>query len=214
VTARVLTTRRLAAGFTLIELLVAMTVLGILMSVAFGALRTGSRSLAAGVARADLSEDMRATSDFLRRQFAQLSPATWQDGNQERIAFVGNSEYVRFVAPAPAASPRGGLLVISLSNARQGETHEVWVGVAPYDPGAEMWQDRKLITRTRLASELTAASISYFGAHAEHDAPGWHDEWRENAFRYPEAVRLVTQADDASQSTTEYLFRVVSGHSL
>ena len=201
-------------GFTLLELLVAITVLGVLMSLAFGALRIGSRSLSTGINRADLNEEMRATSDFLRRQFAQLTTMTWNDGVEEKIVFGGNPNSVIFVAPAPEASPGAGLVVVRITTVRVDDAIDIQVGVAPFDPGNDQWNARSSIAETRLARNLADATISYYGLQDKLGEAKWHDEWRNDAIRFPDAVRVATLANDATASRSEYLFRIVSEREL
>jgi prepilin-type N-terminal cleavage/methylation domain-containing protein len=82
--------RRYSSGFTLIELLVAIMILTLFMTASMGAVRIASKSTTAGVVRADTTEEMRAVSDFLRRQFAQLPPMTIGEGKDERLAFAAD----------------------------------------------------------------------------------------------------------------------------
>jgi len=195
-------------GFTLVELLVAMTVLGLLMGVAFGSVRMGSRSLAAGITRADQTEDGRATGELLRRQFAELVPLRWKDGDRELLAFVGTADYLRFIAPAPDALAHGGLLTVSVTTARTADRHEVWVGVSAFDPGSDEWQVPAPFAKTRLAADLDETSISYFGTRDRRGAPQWHDEWPVDSSQYPQAVKLTLRAGDAGNSEWTYLFPI------
>jgi len=176
-------------GFTLVELLVAIAILGILMSVAFGSLRVGSKSMAAGVARADQTEEIRASGDFLRRRFAQLALTT-----------------------APAATMGSGLMIAKLVIERAEDGVEVWFGVAPYDPGNAERKEQIAVSKTRLISELATARISYFGVQEEKGEPRWHEDWRHDAFRYPVAIKLETISNDGLPVSNRYIFRIATGY--
>jgi len=199
-------------GFTLVELLVAITILGILMSVAFGSLRVGSKSLAAGVARADQTEETRASGDFLRRRFAQLVPVMWQVGDEEALALTGNVAEVEFVTTAPAATMGSGLMIAKLVIERAEDGVEVWFGVAAYDPGDTEQREQLTVSKTRLISELATARISYFGVQEEKGEPGWHEDWRHDAFRYPVAIMLETISNDGMAMNNRYVFRIATGY--
>jgi len=200
------------SGFTLVELLVVITILGILMSVAFGSVRAGSKSMAAGVARADQTEEIRSGGDFLRRRFAQLAPLMWQVGDDEEVAFTGDGGKVEFVTTAPAATLGSGLMIATLVIESADDGVEVWFGVAPYDPGNTVREEQIAISKTRLISDLATARISYFGVQEEKGEPGWYDDWRPGAFRYPIAIKLETTSIDNLPVTNRYVFRITTGY--
>lgn len=199
-------------GFTLVELLVAITILGILMSVAFGSLRVGSKSLAAGVARADQTEEVRASGDFLRRRFAQLTPVMWQVGDEEEVALTGNLGEVEFVTAAPAATMGSGLMIAKLVIERDEDGAEIWFGVAPYDPGDSERNEQVAVLKTRLISGIASARLSYFGVQEEKGEPRWHEDWRHDAFRYPVAIKLETVSNDGLPEGNRYIFPITTGY--
>lgn len=199
-------------GFTLVELLVVITILGILMSVAFGSVRAGSKSMAAGVARADQTEETRASGDFLRRRFAQLAPLMWQVGDDEEVALTGDGGTVEFITTAPAAATGSGLMIARLVIERADDGVEVWFGVAPYDPGNTERREQIAVSKTRLISDLATARISYFGVQEEKGMPDWYDSWQPGAFRYPVAIKLETTSMGDLPVINRYVFRIATGY--
>ena len=93
-------------------------------NVVTGAVRIASKSTTAGVVRADTTEEMRAVSDFLRRQFAQLPHMSIGEGNEERLAFAADQKNLRFVAPAPLYSRGAGFIVYTLAAKRTDDGRE------------------------------------------------------------------------------------------
>jgi general secretion pathway protein J len=196
-------------GFTLVELLVAIAVLGLLLTTAFGALSVGSRSWERGVARAEATQNLRRSVDFLRRQFAHLTPISEVVGREQVIAFTGSPGGVRFVAPAPESLGDAGMVIVALEIEERNDDVAVWFGVAPLDPGQPTDLDKDGIYRRSLFTELAGASISYFGSQKIDEEPQWHADWQRDADRFPTLVRLVTSEIDGPNSP-DLIFRIRS----
>ena len=128
-----------AGGFTLLEVLVAVTVMGLILTAAFGALRLGSRSWEAGIARAAETEERRSVAGFLQRQFAQALPLTWPEDNKDTpLAFDGSARQVRFIAPSPQQQASAGLFEFALTAERPeaGAAARLVLSYAPFSPSA------------------------------------------------------------------------------
>jgi general secretion pathway protein J len=182
--------RRSSAGFTLIELLVAIMILTLFMTAAMGAVRIASRSTTAGVVRADTTEEMRAVSDFLRRQFANL----------------------RFIAPAPLYSRGAGFIIYTLAAKRTDDGREVLtLSYAPFDPGSERFEAIRSTEPMILTTAFDTVEFEYFGAEMEKDRPDWTPVWREDAERLPVAVRIRTRTEFGGAGWPDLFFNLRSG---
>ncbi len=186
-----------SAGFTLIELLVAIMILTLLMTASFGAVRIASRSWEAGHTRADQTEQMRASSDFLRRQFGQLTTIKWEDGNDERITFTGNHDQVRFIAPAPQHSRGAGFLIYELTVEKDDDGQSLMLAFTPFDPGDIDFGGADLATHLILAAGFEDVTFDYFGAEMEDELASWKSSWRRDAEFYPSAIRIHTSDNDS-----------------
>ena len=200
-----------SGGFTLIELLVAIMILTLLMTASFGAVQTASRSWEAGQTRADATEQVRASSDFLRRQFGQLTKLTWTDGNDERIAFAGDHDTVRFVAPAPQHSRGPGLLIYELAVKQDHDGHALMLSYAPLDPGNVHFGNSELPAHLVIAAGFEGVSFDFYGAEMEDEAASWKRSWRPDAEYYPSAIRIQTNDDDSPGAWPDLVLALRSG---
>jgi general secretion pathway protein J len=198
-------------GFTLIELLVAIMILTLLMTASFGAVRVASRSWEAGHLRANATEEMRATSDFLRRQFGQLTPLAWTDGNDERIAFSGDHDQVRFIAPAPQHLRGAGFLVYELAVVKDDDGQMLILSFGPLDPGDVDFGDPNFAGHLTLVADFEDVSFNYFGAEMDDEPQSWKQSWRLDAEHYPSAIRIHTSMNDSQVAWPDLVFPLRHG---
>jgi len=187
------------SGFTLLELIVVISILTLIMTASFGALRLGNRSFEAGVNRANQTEQVRATADILRRQFAQLVPVIHEVDDELISSFVGDDEQIRFIAPAPQSGQAAGLFVYVITARPINEMKRLELSYAPYDPGRESFDYESVSRRQILIAPLPDIRFAYYGAtDPDYDAE-WHTGWNAEDDAFPRIVRvLLTPADDAS----------------
>ena len=204
--------KRASAGFTLIELLVAIMILTLFMTAAMGAVRIASKSTTAGVVRADTTEEMRAVSDFLRRQFAQLPHMTIGEGKDEHLALAADQKNLRFVAPAPLYSRGAGLMIYTLAAKRTDDGREVLtLSYAPFDPGSERFEAIRSTEPMILTTSFPTVEFEYFGAQMEKERPDWTPVWREDAEQLPTAIRIRTRTEIDGAGWPDLFYTLRSG---
>jgi prepilin-type N-terminal cleavage/methylation domain-containing protein len=204
--------KRASSGFTLIELLVAIMILTLFMTAAMGAVRIASRSTTAGVVRADTTEEMRAVSDFMRRQFAQLPLMTIGEGKDERLAFAADQKSLRFVAPAPLYSTGAGLMIYTLAAQRTDDGREVLtLSYAPFDPGSERFEAIRTTEPLILTAGFETVEFEYFGAEMKKERPDWKPVWREDAEQLPNVIRVRTRTEFGGAGWPDLYFNLRSG---
>lgn len=104
-------------GFTLLEMLISVSLLALVITLAYGSLRVATQSSRSGERLIEQTEELRTTQGFLRRQFSQLMMTPFErleDSGEER-RFEGSAERVTFVAPMPGYLSRGGAHVQQLA---------------------------------------------------------------------------------------------------
>ncbi len=179
-------------GFTLLELLVALSIMSMIMAAAFGAVRLGSRSFEAGVTRANETGQIRASTDFLRRQFAQLVPIVHKIDAETEISFSADREQIRFIAPAPGFERRAGLYIYKLMLESGAGGRRLLISYAAYDPGTDDFVEIQNGRQTLLATNLADAYFEYFGQPDDEADLAWYDVWSDEAAYFPQIVRIHT----------------------
>jgi len=200
-------------GFTLVELLAAIMILTLFMTASMGAVRIASRSWVAGQERTDATEEMRATADFLRRQFAQLPNLTVGEGDEQRLTFAADEKRVRFVAPAPQYSHGAGLMIYVLAAEVIDDRHALTLRYAPFDPGSDEINDDYFSEHMILATGFEGLGFQYYGAPTDDDDVSWQPTWQDDADKYPAAIFIRTRAEPDGDGWPDLVFELRSGGS-
>ena len=84
-------------GFSLVELLLAMTLLSMLLALAYGGLRASTQATNKGQDILDDSNRIRMAHQFVRRQLTQLLPLAFEENeeSQVRSVFRGDGQRIR-----------------------------------------------------------------------------------------------------------------------
>ena len=166
------------AGFTVLELLVATAILSVIVTLLFTIFDRASNAWIKGEATVDRQRSARTTLELLNREMSQAFIATNSSGP---IVFVGNTNWVYFVAPvAPAsdmfsdlgefsyvysASPGGGTLTRYYSAPTDANS-----SAGTYGPAGRSVTPVTPITTLASLSQLTEAAV-YFNV-TYYDAGG------------------------------------------
>ncbi len=177
-------------GFTLLELIIAITLTGLIMLLAFSAMRLAISSWRT-VESVDASlEELQVVQGFLRRQLEQARSVTRTNQTEQNTTLKGNVRALNFIAPMPG-SRLGvwGLYRFSLAfvPVDSGTNLQITYTLAlpPADPGQISGE-----TQTRiLLRNLEAGAFSYFGTLTVKEPATWHDEWTSDA-SLPQLVRV------------------------
>lgn len=196
-----------AQGFTLVELLVALTLLGIIVSLAYDALRFGGRSSQALADHVDAAEQVRLGQGALRRQLAQAQPLRVDPLLADSpVAFTGRVDELRFVAPLPGRMGAGGLYAFRLFLAGTAGKGKLMLAYELYQDGDwERFGDGEPGTVV-LHEDVEELSLRYYGEPAKGQAPRWLDRWEERD-RLPElvSVALASAAEVAAGDWPELI---------
>jgi general secretion pathway protein J len=182
-------------GFTLVELLLALTLMSMLLALAYGGLRAATHATDRGQAILEDSSRIRMAHQFVRRQLNQLSPlafAVSEDG-EERTVFLGQPDRIRFVAPMPGYLGFGGPQVQELAIVRGQDNLELVLSHALL----QGFEEARLYDRPPipLLGDIESATFSFLGRDENGDLAGWISSWTETGI-LPESVALEIEFVD------------------
>jgi len=164
-------TRPADGGFTLLELLISMTLLVVILVITMGAMRMGSRSVAAGERKMEAQERFRAVLSIMDAQIASQLPLTYEAEGGTRFAFSGDGRNLRFATGYSIWSGRRGYVVVDYVIEADGAGRSI-LSAREQVPGTEDFSYARLIE----ASEM---SFDYFYKGPVDEKGGWVDAMTE-----------------------------------
>lgn len=178
-------------GFTLVELLLSITLMSLLLGLAYGGMRAATRASDGGQAMLEQSSQLRITHQFIRRQLNLMLPLAFEmddeDDDRGRIVFLGDSDGIWFVGPMPGYLGNGGPQVQMMEVTRGKEGLQLQLRHALLqDFRPEYLDERDPVV---LLEGLTDARFEFLEADEDGEVLGWVTAW-ENTEATPLAVRL------------------------
>jgi general secretion pathway protein J len=180
-----------AAGFTLLEVLVAISLLALLLALAYGTLRTAVQATRSGEAVIERSEELRTAQAFLRRQLSQSLPIGYEVDERTGMnyLFEGGDDAIRFVAAMPGYLSRGGPHVQRLALVRGADglqlefSHSQLNG---FDPSQPVGGDREPVV---LVAGIANGGFEFRQREADGRLGPWQHSWDEPS-TLPQQLRL------------------------
>jgi prepilin-type N-terminal cleavage/methylation domain-containing protein len=113
-TARAGKQKRFASGggFTLLELLVSMSLLVVIVVITMGAMRLGSRSVAAGEKKMEDQERLRTVLSMIDAQIQSQVPLTYEEEGNPKYYFRGDAKTLRFSTNYSIWGGRRGYVIV------------------------------------------------------------------------------------------------------
>jgi len=178
-----------APGFSLVELLLAMTLMSMLLALAYGGLRAATRAADKGQAILADSGRIRMAHQFVRKQLNQMAPLVFAESEdqQERSVFEGDAKKIRYVAPMPGYLGFGGPQVQELAIVSGEEGDELVLSHALLQGFEE--QNLYLRDPIVLLKKIEFAEFSFLGRDETGELSGWTNQW-ELVGLLPDAVSL------------------------
>ena len=179
---------RNSRAFTLVELLLALSLMSMLLALAYGGLRASTRATDKGQKVLEDSGRIRMAHQFVRKQINQMAPLVFEDDQQgDRAVFIGEPNKIRYVAPMPGYLGFGGPQVQELEIV-SGDNGDALVLSHALLQGFE---EQHLYERAPilLIENIEFAEFSFLGRDETGELAGWVTQWADPAI-LPSAVAL------------------------
>jgi len=184
-------------GFTLVELLLAISLMSMLMALAYGGLHASTRAADRGRQILEESSRIRMAHQFVRKQLNQMIPLVFLEGDvpEERTVFEGSSEKIRFVGPMPGYLGFGGPQVQEFAFERSDDGLVLVVSHALL----QGFEEANLYERAAipLIGRIEHAQFQFLGVDEQGELAGWTSVWDQPSV-LPLAVSLEIEFDEGT----------------
>ncbi len=183
-------------GFTLIELLLAITLLGLILTMAYSGLSSSTRAVDRGEDYIDRINRVRLVQQFIRNQLSRALPLIMADQDRadddvaNTIIFEGEGEMMRWVAPMPGYLGRGGPheQVLAIQRGENGNNlvyaFKLLGSNEDYEPLDN--PDRPPVI---LIEGVASGQFQYMSVDDENEPTDWMDDWEDPSLS-PLVVRI------------------------
>ncbi|MEJ8569030.1 prepilin-type N-terminal cleavage/methylation domain-containing protein [Elongatibacter sediminis] len=184
------------SGFTLVEMLLAMTLLSILLALAYGGLHAATRATDRGQQILEESGRLRMAHQFVRKQINQAIPLAFNQTDGETLeapepeVFLGSPESIRYVAPMPGYLGFGGPQVQELTFVSGDEGLDLYLTHALVQGFDESRLDDS--EPVLLIDRVERAEFQFLARDEEGELTEWTNTW-ETPGELPVAVALDIQ---------------------
>jgi prepilin-type N-terminal cleavage/methylation domain-containing protein len=171
----------LSRGFTLLELLISMTLLVLIVVIATGAIRLGSRSVASGERNIDAQERLRTVLFTIDAQIQSHIPLTYEDDGNKKYYFRGSGKSLRFSTNYSIWDGRRGYVIVNYKVDEADGGQEV-LSATEQIPGLEGLRETKFL-------KASLISFDYFLKDPAEEQGKWVETLSDGS-AIPEKIRI------------------------
>jgi prepilin-type N-terminal cleavage/methylation domain-containing protein len=168
-------------GFTLLELLISMTLIVVIVVITMGAMRIGSRSIAAGEKKMEDQERLRTVLSIIDAQIQSQFPLTYEEEGNRKYYFRADARNLRFSTNYSIWGGQRGYVIVEYKVEADNSGQDVLL-VSEQIPGIEGQWNTRFIDADRI-------SFDYFYQDPTEQKGKWLETLSEGAV-IPEKVRI------------------------
>lgn len=201
-----------ARGFTLVELLLAVTLLSMLLALAYGGMRAATRATDRGQQVLEESGRLRMAHQFVRKQINQAIPLAFSQTEGAALeapiseVFLGAADSIRFVGPMPGYLGFGGPQVQEMTLVQGENGIELQLTHAL----VQAFEESRLTDREpiMLLDGIERAEFQFLTRDEKGEFLPWTNTW-EDPSRMPVAVALDIEFAEGSRADWPLLVAAV-----
>ena len=186
-------------GFTLLELLISITLLVIIVVITMGAMRIGSRSIAAGEKKMEAQERLRTVLSIMDAQIQSQVPLVYEEAGSRKYYFRGEGRSLRLSTNTSIWGGQSGYVIVTY-RIEASDTGKDILLASEQVPGIEGEWSTRLV-------EADALSFEYFHKEPTEEEGKWMDTLVEGTI-IPERIRLH-MANGTKGHSQLFLVRVI-----
>ncbi len=188
-------------GFTLLELLVSIVILSLIITISYSALRLGSRTWQGTANIITKNSTTRFAEQFIRKKIEQIYPIYWNDGATRIIAFQGEEDGLKFIAPAPQGREVVEYYEYYVTNERQDDgSLSLLLYFEPHDPSKNGFKVTRNSPNRKILSRLDKVKYLYYGSQDKNSPLEWNDVWDDTTKTYPSIIKIEITSEEKMES--------------
>lgn len=182
---------KVSCGFTLLELLVSITILSLIITISYSALRLGARSWDASIKNINNNSNKRSAIELIKNKVEHIYPIYWKKNTKQVLAFQGDEVSVQFIAPSPQGREVNEYFeYLFVINESLTET-SLELYFEPHNPGADEFSVNRNSPGREILTGLSNAKFAYYGKPELNGQEDWFAEWVDDFTSLPTAIQII-----------------------
>jgi prepilin-type N-terminal cleavage/methylation domain-containing protein len=197
-------------GFTLLELLVSILILSLILNIYYSAFRLGSITWEVTADTIRDNSTTRFALAFMRNKIEHIYPIVWENGIKKFIAFQGEEDGVKFIAPAPQGREVNEYFEYYLALEEGDNNASIKLYYELHDPSQSEFKVDNDSPSRLIISGLSSVKFSYYGSKNRNMDEEWNENWEDVVSVYPTLVKISMSKSEDAESLQDLIVEIKS----